>query len=112
MADFILLPSRAVVGEEVARVLRSFLPGVRLSAADGMKLLQEIADRTNGRTFLVHPEDLEGDDIEGSLRDGFGAQDGDRVVSVKTHWKEATVRDEMYLSGHLALPLVASQRAA
>ena len=82
MADFLILPPRPTVGEEIARLIRPYLPGVMLTAADGVRLLEELvaADR---RVFVVYRDDLpEGDDAGTALRDGFGFGPGDRVVPV------------------------------
>jgi|RhiMethySRZTD1v2_1073278.scaffolds.fasta_scaffold267832_1 hypothetical protein len=81
MADFYVLPPRPVVGEQIAHVLREYLPGVRVTASDGLRFLEQIADRS--RAFVVHREDLpEGDDVATALRDGFGTGPDDRIVPV------------------------------
>jgi hypothetical protein len=83
MADFYLLPPRPVVGEEIARVVRACLPGVRVTAADCVRLLEHVVEATRGRAFLVHREDLpDGQDVATAIRDGFGAGPGDRIVQV------------------------------
>jgi hypothetical protein len=83
MADFLLLPPRPSVGEELARLVRPYLPGVRVSAADCLRFLEGLVENAGGRAFLVHREDLpDADDVCVSLRDGFGAGDGDRVIQV------------------------------
>jgi hypothetical protein len=101
MADFYLLPSRPVVGEEIARLVRPFLPGLRVTAADGLRFLEELVGRSGGRAFLIHPEDLPDEaDLAASLRDGFGAADGDRVIRVsdgtRTLLAELTEPVEVY----------------
>jgi hypothetical protein len=83
MADFYLLPPRPAVGEELARLVRPYLPGLRVTAADCTGFLEAIVEKAGGRAFLVHREDLpDADDVRDSLRDGFGATDGDRVIQV------------------------------
>ena len=83
MADFYLLPPRPVIGEEVARLLRPFLPGLPISAADGVRFLDRLTADSRGQAFIVHREDLpEGEDALQSLRDGYGAGSGDRVMQV------------------------------
>jgi hypothetical protein len=85
MADFYLLPPRPSVGEELARVIRPYLPGVRVTAADCVRFLEAAVEKAGGRAFLVHREDLpDADDLCVSLRDGFGAGAGDRVIQVAT----------------------------
>jgi len=81
MAAFYVLPPRPVVGEQIAQVVRAYLPGVRVTASDCVRFLELIAERS--RTFLVHREDLpEGEDVATALRDGLGAGPEDRIVQV------------------------------
>jgi hypothetical protein len=83
MADFYLLPPRPAVGEELARLVRPYLPGLRLTAADCVAFLEAVVEKSGGRAFLVHREDLpDEDDVRDSLRAGFGAAGGDRVIQV------------------------------
>jgi hypothetical protein len=84
MADFLLLPPRPTVGEEIARLIRPYLPGVRVAPAECVKFLDSLVTAT-GRAFLVHREELpDQEDIAVALRDGFGAEPGDRIVHVMT----------------------------
>lgn len=83
MADFYLLPPRPSVGEELARLVRPYLPGVRVTAGDCVRWLEAVVEQTDGRAFLVHREDLpDSDDACEALRDGFGAGEWDRVIQV------------------------------
>jgi hypothetical protein len=83
MADFLLLPSRPAVGEEIARLIRPYLPGVRVSAADCVRFLDALATGA-GRQFLVYREELpDEEDVATALRDGFGAEPGDRMVHIQ-----------------------------
>lgn len=83
MADFFVLPPRPSVGEELARLVRPYLPGLRVTPGDCVRFLEELVERSGGRAFLVHREDLpDADDVRDALRDGFGAEEGDRVVQV------------------------------
>ena len=83
MADFYLLPPRPSVGDELAKLVRPYLPGVPVTAGDCLRFLEAIVGNTGGRAFLVHREDLpDADDVIDSLRDGFGAGEGDRVIHV------------------------------
>jgi hypothetical protein len=84
MAEFLLLPPRPVVGEELARMVRQCLPGVRVSTGQCVRFLEELVSRAERPTFLVYPEDLpEGEDAETAIRDGYGAGSEDRVVRVR-----------------------------
>ena len=84
MADFLLLPPRPAVGEEIARLIRPYLPGIRVTAADCVRFLDALV-AASGSTFLVHREELpDGGDVAIALRDGFGAEPGDRIVHVLT----------------------------
>ena len=84
MADFLLLPPRPAVGEEIARLLRPYLPGVRVTAAECVRFLDALVAK-EGRTFLVYREELpDEEDVATALRDGFGAAAGDRIVHVQT----------------------------
>jgi len=82
MADFLLLPPRPAIGEEIARLIRPYLPGIRVTAADCLRFLDALA-AAHGKAFVVHGEELPGEeDVAAALRDGFGAEPGDRVVHV------------------------------
>jgi hypothetical protein len=84
MADFLLLPPRPAIGEEIARLIRPYLPGVRVTAADCLRFLDTLA-AASGKAFLVHREELpDEEDIAAALRDGFGAEPGDRIFHVLT----------------------------
>jgi hypothetical protein len=84
MADFLLLPPRPAVGEEIARLIRPYLPGVRVTAADCVRFLDALV-ANDGKAFLVHREELpDEEDVATALRDGFGAGPDDRIVHVLT----------------------------
>src|SRR5262245_66669911 len=73
MADFYLLPPRPSLGEELARLIRPYLPGVRVTAGDCVRFLEAAVEKAGGRAFLVHREDLpDADDVYASVRDGLG----------------------------------------
>jgi len=81
MADFLLLPPRPTVGEEIARLIRPYLPGVHVTDDHCARFLERLA--ADGRTFLVYRDDLPaGADVAAALSDGFGVGPDDRVVSV------------------------------
>ena len=84
MADFLLLPPRPAIGEEIARLIRPYLPGVRVTAADCLRFLDTLA-AASGKAFLVHREELpDEEDVAAALRDGFGAEPGDRIIHILT----------------------------
>jgi hypothetical protein len=85
MADFLLLPPRPAIGEEIARLVRPYLPGVRVTAADCVRFLDALVATGAGNAFLVHREELpDEEDVVAALRDGYGAEPGDRVVQILT----------------------------
>jgi hypothetical protein len=85
MADFLLLPPRPAIGEEIARLIRPYLPGVRVTAADCLRFLDGLAATSGGKAFLIHREELpDEEDVSAALRDGFGAEPGDRVIHIMT----------------------------
>ena len=92
MADFYVLPPRPILGEQIAQVVRAYLPGLHVTASDCVRFLEGIAERTNGRAFLVHREDLpEGHDVAAAIHDGFGAGPDDRIVQVTIRGAMPTV---------------------
>jgi hypothetical protein len=83
MADFYLLPPRPLIGEEVAKLIRPYLPGMRISAAEGVRILEAVVNASRNKAFLIHREDLpEGEEPVQALCDGFGADAGDRITHV------------------------------
>jgi hypothetical protein len=68
MANFLLLPPRPAVGEEIARLIRPYLPGVRVTAADCVRFLDALVTN-DGQAFLVHREELpDEEDVATALR--------------------------------------------
>jgi hypothetical protein len=91
MADFLVLPPKAVLGEHVARMLRPLLPGVVIGPNDSIRVLELLAAYNPHETVLVHRDELpEGEDLDSALRDGFGAGPQDRIVPVHLASLEAT----------------------
>ena len=58
MADFILLPPRPLVGEQIAYLLRPYLPGVPVTSSDGAKILEELSYAGGDDAYIVFREDL------------------------------------------------------
>jgi hypothetical protein len=85
MAVFYVLPARTVLGECLARMLRPFVPGVALDQDACADLVESLVSGSTGgeEYYVVHREDLpDGEEVNEALREGFGAEDGDRVVLV------------------------------
>ena len=83
MATFYLLPPRAMVEQRWQSIWQAILPGARLRAAEGWAdLLAESLGEPDG--YLVFRDELPvGEDPLAALRDGYGAEPGDRVVEVR-----------------------------
>ena len=83
MADFYLLSPRPLIGEEVAKLIRPYLPGMRVTAADGVRILEAVVNASRTKALVIHREDLpEGEELVQALRDGFGAEAGDRITHI------------------------------
>jgi phosphatidylserine/phosphatidylglycerophosphate/cardiolipin synthase-like enzyme len=82
MARFYLLPPRDHVGKQVSRLLQTVLPGLSLAPELCLEWLQSVIAGAGEEVYLVHREDLPDQNLTASLRDGFGAEVGDRVVQV------------------------------
>src|SRR5262245_16630662 len=96
MADFSLLPPRPAVGEELARLVRPYLPGVSVSADECARFLAQLVEAAGGGAVLVHREDVpDGVDPAEALRDGFGAEDGDRLIHVSLGARPSEPRVKM-----------------
>ena len=86
MSTFYLMPPRPVFVSLLTEFLQTWMPGlpvpVEAGAAIAEALHRGLAERNNA--FLIFREDLpEGADPSAALRDGFGAQDGDRVIEMR-----------------------------
>ena len=94
MATFHVLPPRSVVGEQVARLLRPFLPGVHLDHNAGVRILESLTEELGRNVFLVFRDDLPtGEVTANALRDGFGASESDRIVQVQTSPEQVWPRE-------------------
>ncbi len=85
MAVFYILPPRQLLGEALATALRPFVPGVAINEDACADLVDSLVtgspDMTE--TYIVHREELPDDeDLSVTLREGFGAEAGDKVVLV------------------------------
>jgi hypothetical protein len=85
MAVFYVLPPRRMLGECLARVLRPLIPGVAISQEACADVIDSLVTGSPDAedTYIVHREELpDGEDLNGALREGFGAETGDRIVLV------------------------------
>jgi hypothetical protein len=94
---FFLLPPRPLVGDHLMQLVGSWLPGLDWRADTGAILADLIGATAEeqGRACVLFREDLPDDlSVESALRDGFGAEPGDRVVEVRFTLRmgEANVR--------------------
>ena len=86
MSTFYLMPPRPVFADSLAQFLQSWLPGLPVPADAGIEVTQMLQTGLELRenAFLVFREDMPNDaDPTVILRDGFGAEDGDRVVELR-----------------------------
>ena len=85
MAVFYVLPPRPVLGQCLAKALRPYMPGVTIDDEECADIIDSLVTGSPSvkETYVVHREDLpEGEDMNAALREGFGAESGDRVVLV------------------------------
>jgi len=89
MSTFYLLPPRAELARRWAEFLQSWLPGLADAGAGLADHLAEAAAHRPG-VYLVFADDLaDGDDLAVALRDGFGADAGDRIIDRRTDFATA-----------------------
>jgi hypothetical protein len=92
MADFLVLPPRTALGEQMAKLIRPYLPGVCVNANDCVRFLETLALANRHETIVVHSDELPaGATVTEALRDGFGADETDRIVHVAL---DGTARSE------------------
>jgi hypothetical protein len=106
MAVFYVLPPRAALGEALARFLRPYLPGLALSVEACTDLIGVLTEAQPA--YVMHREDLAGDDVYSALRDGCGAEPDDRVVlvSMGSRPNEPDVRIRRVADGPAVGPVV------
>ena len=99
MAVFYVLPSRPLLGECLARMLRPYVPGVSVSGEACSDLVGSLVSGSpeGDASYVIHREDIpEGNDLSTSLRDGFGAEAGDQVVQVSIGARDAEPRVQIW----------------
>lgn len=85
MAVFYVLPPRRLLGECLAKLLRPYVPGVAISQEACADLVDSLVTGSPevDETYVIYREDLPDDeDVNEILRDGYGAEAGDRIVQV------------------------------
>ena len=85
MSVFYVLPPRPILGHCLARLLCQFVPGATISGDSCIEMVTALVSESPeaDESYVVHREDLpESDDLSTSLREGFGAEAGDRIVEV------------------------------
>lgn len=84
MATFYLLPPRSCLEAGVAELFGKLLPGLPLPADTWDCVVQHLASAGGwpADVFLVPKDELPEGDPTAALADGYGAEVGDRVVSV------------------------------
>ncbi len=84
MSTFYVLPPRPVLDDAVSGLLARLLPGLPVPADAWDRLADRLlADALPSDVYLVPRDDLpDGVPVEAALADGFGAEPGDRIVSV------------------------------
>ncbi len=98
MAVFYVMPPRKMLGEQVAQMLRPYIPGLAIEGSVCAEFVDSlVANSSDGSdSYLVHREDLPvGEEMKNALRETFGAESGDRVVEVSFGLKhhEPVLRD-------------------
>ena len=85
MSTFFVLPPRECLEHAVAEFVARLLPGLSAPPAVAEALLAALEFEANRAddAFFVHREELAGSgDTAADLRDGFGAELGDRVIDI------------------------------
>ncbi len=108
MAVFYVLPPRAVVGEVIARNLRAYLPGIPVAGPTCLEWLQQSLSTTD---YLIFRDDLpDGESLQDSLREGFGAESGDEIreVILSSRPEAPRIRAEVFAEAATAMQTLES----
>src|SRR5437763_1851539 len=87
MSIFYVLPPRPLLGDHLAGYFRAWLPGLDWDGPTRANLTEALrsAATCNADVFLVFREELpEGVATTQALIEGFGAEEGDEVIEVRT----------------------------
>ena len=83
MSTFYLLPPRRFLAEHLASYLDGVFPGLDWDNPSELVETLSAAASAHSDVYVVHREDLPHlGDIGPALIEGFGAEDGDRVIEV------------------------------
>lgn len=102
MSTFYLLPSRPLLGERCASLLRAFFPGLDFERTRWA----ELADMLGGvildmpDVFVIYREELPADeDPTTALTEGYGAVAGDEVIEVRVADKSGALHTRRWRLG-------------
>ncbi len=93
MAAFYILPPRDCLESAVSELFTRLLPGLPLPADTWDYLIERLTDSASwpADLFLVPRDDLPaGEPLSDALAIGFGAEEGDRVIEVRSHAEPRT----------------------
>ena len=80
MAAFFVLPPRPALGDQLARLLGNYSPGLRLDPSACVEAFAALVAAAGA--YPVFREDLPDGDVVGALADGYGAEPGDPIYLV------------------------------
>ena len=105
MSTFYLMPPRSMFADSLTQFLQSWLPGTQVPAHTGNEVAEALQSglELRGNAYLVFREDLpDGDDPSAALRDGFGAEDGDRVVELRLSGRSGETVSRSWTVGNVS----------
>jgi len=84
MSTFYLLPPRACLEQAVSELFGKLLPGLPLPVDMWETLTRELASTAcwPAEVYFVPRDELPDGEVGGALVEGYGAEEGDRVVEV------------------------------
>jgi len=94
MSLFLVLPPRPVFAKVLEHAVGKTLPGVPgvPLASAGPELTEAVTEALSRQPdlYVLFREDLQDDDdVPGSLREGFGAENGDEVIELRLSAEQA-----------------------
>jgi hypothetical protein len=86
MATFLILPPRELIEHAVCSFANRLIPGFAVPPGLWERFIDELVtpfeQEADGPVFLLHREDLAEGSVGEGLIDGFGAEQGDRVIEI------------------------------